>query len=72
MPRPNKREIEESFERAGCGVDDEAVLRHVLLDDELPQGLHRGGFHEWSDEEYNNIADYEDVGNIDDLMGETL
>lgn len=50
MPRPSEREIDESFDRAGYDYDPdgEALLRHVLLDDELPQGLHRGGlkFHE--------------------------
>lgn len=45
MPRPSEREIEESYDRVGMIPDeeDEALLRHVLLDDEPPQGLHRGG-----------------------------
>lgn len=46
MARPSEREIEESWDRAGYGYDpeDEDLLRHVLLDDETPQGLHRQGF----------------------------
>jgi hypothetical protein len=54
MPKPTEHEIDESYDRAGYGFDpeDEALLRHVLLDDEPPQGLHRGG---WNpvDEEYD-------------------
>lgn len=56
MPRPTEAEIEESYERSGRGTpdaEDMALIRHVLcLDDEPPQGLHRGG---WNpvDEEYD-------------------
>ena len=46
MARLSNREIDESWDRAGYGYDpeDEDLLRHVLLDDEPPQGLHRGGY----------------------------
>lgn len=45
MPKLSEREIEESFDREGMVPDeeDEALMRHVLLDDAPPQGLHRGG-----------------------------
>jgi hypothetical protein len=48
VARPSDKEIEESFERAtGYGLsldsEDEALLRHVLLDDEPRQGLHQHG-----------------------------
>jgi len=45
MPRPSDREIEESFDRMGMVPDaeDDALIRHVLLDDVPPQGLHRHG-----------------------------
>lgn len=54
MPRPSEREIDESYDRLGLTPDeeDEALLRHVLLDDEPPQGLHREGWHP-VDEEYD-------------------
>jgi hypothetical protein len=45
MPKPNEREIEESYDRV-YGLPDEeddSLLRHVLLDDEPRQGLHRYG-----------------------------
>lgn len=46
MPRPSEREIDESYERYGTGTpdeQDEALLRHALLDDEPRQGLHQHG-----------------------------
>ena len=60
MPRPSDKEIEESFERAtGYGLsldsEDEALLRHVLLDDEPRQGLHRHG-----DKPYGEPEPWED------------
>jgi len=50
MAKVSEREIEESYEREGMVPDeeDEALLRHVLLDDEPRQGLHR-----WGDKDYN-------------------
>lgn len=42
MTRLSPRELEEQFELAD--EEDEALIRHVLLDDEPPQGLHRQGF----------------------------
>lgn len=58
MPRPSDIEIEESFERStGYGYvldsEDDALLRHVLRDDEPPQGLHRQGFKVWAEEEFD-------------------
>lgn len=52
MPRPTEREIETSYERLGLVPDaeDEALIRHVLMDDEPPQGLHRGGWRPWDEE----------------------
>lgn len=49
MSRPSPDEIEASFERAtGYGLtldsEDEALIRHVLMNDDPPQGLHRGGW----------------------------
>jgi hypothetical protein len=59
MPRPSEREIDESYDRAGYGYDpeDEALLMHVLGDDEPPQGLHQHGFKRteedfWIEHEY--------------------
>ena len=45
MPKPSEREIDESYDREGLVLDEEDIglLRHVLLDDEPPQGLHQGG-----------------------------
>jgi hypothetical protein len=45
MPKPTEREIDESYDREGFGFDkeDEALLRHIFLDDAPPQGLHQGG-----------------------------
>ena len=45
MPKASEREIDESYDREGMILDeeDEALLRHVLLDDAPPQGLHQGG-----------------------------
>lgn len=45
MPKASEREIEESFDREGMIPDEEdiALLEHVLLEDQAPQGLHRGG-----------------------------
>jgi hypothetical protein len=53
MPKASAREIEESFDRVGMVPDeeDEALIRHVLLDDEPPQGLHRWGRKDLSAEE---------------------
>lgn len=44
MPRPSEREIHESYDREGLVFDqqDEDLLRHVLLEDASPQGLHQG------------------------------
>jgi hypothetical protein len=52
MPKPNDREIDESYDRTYGWPDeeDEALLRHVLLDDEPRQGLHRHGDREPSDD----------------------
>ena len=46
MPRPDEREIDESYDRAGYGFDpeDEALIRHIFDDDAPPQGLHQGGY----------------------------
>lgn len=57
MPKPSKREIDESYDREGLILDeeDEALLRHVLLEDALPQGLHRRGMKEV---EYAQKDDY--------------
>lgn len=45
MPKPNQREIEESYNRTYGLPDeeDEDLVRHVLLDDQPRQGLHRHG-----------------------------
>jgi hypothetical protein len=45
MPRPSEHEIEESYDREGLVFDeeDEALIRHVLLNDAPRQGLHRHG-----------------------------
>jgi hypothetical protein len=45
LPRPNEREIDESFDRVGLMPDeeDDALFRHVFLDDAPRQGLHRHG-----------------------------
>ena len=45
MPRPSEREIEESYDRMGLVPDeeDEALIRHIFLEDAPPQGLHQGG-----------------------------
>lgn len=45
MPKPKEKEIEESYDRLGIIPDeeDEALFRHVLLDDQPRQGLHRHG-----------------------------
>lgn len=52
MPKASESEIEESYDREGLTFDeeDEALLRHVLLDDAPPQGLHRGGRKDESDQ----------------------
>jgi hypothetical protein len=56
MPKASRREIEESFDREGYILDeeDEALLRHVLLEDQNPQGLHRGGRKDEIDAEEDN------------------
>jgi hypothetical protein len=56
MPKASAREIEESYDREGWIPDeeDEALIRHVLLDDEPPQGLHRGGRKDELDVEEDN------------------
>lgn len=38
------RDAEAQLRDLGPDAEDEALLRHVLGDDEPPQGLHRGGF----------------------------
>lgn len=45
MPRPSEREIHDSYEREGLVFDkeDEALLRHIFLEDTPPQGLHQEG-----------------------------
>lgn len=45
MPKPSEREIEESYDRVYGLPDeeDEALVRHVLLDDKPRQGLHQYG-----------------------------
>lgn len=46
MPKASEHEIEESYDREGMIPDeeDEALIRHVLLEDQgPPQGLHQGG-----------------------------
>lgn len=45
MPKPSKHEIDESYSREGLDFDeeDEALLRHIFLDDAPPQGLHQRG-----------------------------
>lgn len=57
MPKPTDREITESYDRVFGLPDeeDEALLRHVLLEDEPPQGLHRGGWQE-DPEEWEDLA----------------
>lgn len=52
MPKPSEREIYESYEREGLILDEEdlALLNHVLFDDAPPQGLHRGGRKDVSDD----------------------
>lgn len=51
MPKPSEREIDESYDREGLNLDeeDEALLRHIFLEDAPPQGLHRGGVKEVED-----------------------
>lgn len=51
MPRPSDREIDESYDRVYGLPDeeDEALVRHVLLDDKPRQGLHRCG--DWNDQQ---------------------
>lgn len=45
MPKPNEKEIDESYDRVYGLPDeeDEALLRHVFLEDAPRQGLHQHG-----------------------------
>lgn len=45
MPKPSQHEIEESYDRLGLIPDeeDEALIRHVMCNDEPRQGLHQHG-----------------------------
>lgn len=42
MPRMSDREIREELGQY-FDEEDDALIRHVLCEDEIPQGLHRGG-----------------------------
>lgn len=59
MPRPSEKEIDESYDRLGLILDeeDEALLRHVLLDDEPRQGLHQHGDRKEGDHEQITTPD---------------
>lgn len=56
MPKASEREIEESYDREGMIPDEEdiALLEHVLLEDQRPQGLHQRG----RKDEYAQEDDY--------------
>jgi hypothetical protein len=56
MPKPSQREIDESYDREGLVLDsqDEALLQHVLLEDQLPQGLHQQGARKIANAEEDN------------------
>lgn len=45
MPKPNEKEIDESYDRTYGLPDeeDEALFRHIFLEDTPRQGLHRHG-----------------------------
>lgn len=71
MPRPNEREIKESWERSGLVPDEEDIelVRHVMGLDELPpQGLHRGGFKKgpWEDDAVEDYYYPWPAGHYDD------